>query len=72
MKPSLPQRAYTALTDAYAAKASESRIGQILIREGFRYRVVNLTRQNRAHWKLKHRVLRQLREEFEREGNMFI
>jgi cyclopropane fatty-acyl-phospholipid synthase-like methyltransferase len=53
-------------------KAGESKIGQFLVREGIHYDAVNLTEQNRAHWKLKQSVLVQLREEFEREDNLFL
>lgn len=36
--------------------AIDSRIGQFLTKEGLRFDSINLTKQNREHWKLKKRV----------------
>ncbi len=52
--------------------ARQSKIGQLLGKEGIRFGAVNLTRQNRDHWRLKREVLLQLKDEFVREGNSFL
>jgi SAM-dependent methyltransferase len=52
--------------------ARESRIGQFLKREGVRFGAVNLTKQNRDHWRLKREALLELKDEFAREGNTFL
>jgi hypothetical protein len=52
--------------------ANESLIGQLLERKGFTYSAINLNQENRAHWKLKEKVLTELKDEFESEGNMFL
>jgi 2-polyprenyl-3-methyl-5-hydroxy-6-metoxy-1,4-benzoquinol methylase len=53
-------------------EASESLIGQLLDKRKIPYSALNLTKQNREHWKLKEKVLKELKSEFEAEGNMFL
>lgn len=56
--------------DDSALQANESLIGQLLERKNIPYSAVNLTKENREHWKLKERVLKELKGAFEAEGNM--
>jgi SAM-dependent methyltransferase len=56
--------------DDSALQADESLIGQLLERKNIPYTAVNLTGENREHWKLKESVLKELKSEFEAEGNM--
>ena len=52
--------------------AMETRIGQLLAKEGLRFEALNLTKQNRDHWRLKQKVLLQLKDDFLREGSLFL
>ncbi len=58
--------------DDSALRAEESLIGQALANKGVPYRAVSLSRENAAHWKRKEAALRELREAFEAEGNLFL
>jgi ubiquinone/menaquinone biosynthesis C-methylase UbiE len=53
-------------------QANESLIGQLLERRGIKYSALNLSCENRKHWKLKEEVLKELKSEFDSEGNIFI
>lgn len=55
--------------DDSALRPEESLIGQLLLKKEIHYQAVNLSRENAKHWKLKERVLRQLRDQFFAEGN---
>jgi SAM-dependent methyltransferase len=56
--------------DDSALQADESLIGQLLDRKNFTYTAVNLTKENREHWRLKESILKELKSEFEAEGNI--
>jgi SAM-dependent methyltransferase len=51
-------------------QASESLIGQLLETKGLSYTSLNLSKENREHWKLKEKVLKELKADFDAEGNM--
>lgn len=50
----------------------ETLIGLLLKERGIPYRAVNYFTANRKHWKLKAKVLEELKDEFIREGNPWI
>lgn len=52
--------------------AEKSRFGQLLMKEGFDYRAIDFTEANYNHWQLKEKVLENLEDEFEEEGNSFL
>lgn len=58
--------------DDSSLEANESLIGQLLNRKGISFKALNLNNENRQHWKYKESVLKELRSEFEKEGNMFL
>jgi ubiquinone/menaquinone biosynthesis C-methylase UbiE len=49
-----------------------SDLGQLLKKMGLSYRVKDFTNENRQHWELKRKVLAELKDKFEEEGNMFL
>jgi cyclopropane fatty-acyl-phospholipid synthase-like methyltransferase len=52
--------------------AAQTLMGQRFARLGFEYTSVNLTAANQAHWRLKKRVVEELRARFMEEGNEFL
>jgi len=50
----------------------ESKIGQLLKNKRIEYNAINLTEMNKKHWKLKEKVIKEQRDEFEKEGNLFL
>lgn len=53
-------------------RANESLIGQLLERKALSYTALNLSKENREHWKVKEKVLYELKSDFESEDNMFL
>lgn len=53
-------------------EACESLIGKTLQKHKFKYKAINFTERNHLHWKLKEKVLIELKEEFIKEDNSFL
>lgn len=58
--------------DERRIEANETLIGKILHELNLKYSALNLTESNQIHWRLKEKVLKELQEEFQNEGSMFI
>jgi SAM-dependent methyltransferase len=58
--------------DESETKAHETIIGKSLIARGIRHKCIRLHKENAAHWRKKERVLLELRDAFEKEGNRFL
>jgi SAM-dependent methyltransferase len=63
---------FAPLPDGARDAPENTRLAKALEANGFAYTTLDLTAENRGHWLLKKQVLLQLKDRFEREGNMFL
>lgn len=58
------------IPDTHPAKCSL--LAEVLDKLGLKFRIIDFSKENSKHWKLKKQVLQELKIRFEEEGNMFL